>query len=673
LLWALRPPASDRPLVLRAFAGVLSAGKLVDIPPAARFSAVDLAALVLGLEPHARVSLVSALLGVWSSVFHLRRNPAFIRAVRKLTMTIAPTPAPAIIEAGLTAGRTLFRAELPLGLGEVKAIYVVAGKGIEHLPRRWHLGGARARSRALRLIAGTDLVADDRLVVVGENGIVIRRPGQARRVRTLSEWWRTQATASNGGLREFLVRALGDASPAGQASALEFQIRAPLRAHQLSGRGGMPSASIEIALAEKSGLFVGGWFRDPSGFIDRLEAEDETGAMHPVEWLCFQGIPTPGNPIAPTGFIGIAKTLTSDALILQPRFVLHLRSGTKHRLVPKPQPADPVARRARVLKAVPPEHLSDTIMAEYLAPVLGDLQAAVNRSLPAPKVEQISAPIENPAISIVVPLYRNLEFLRAQVAALAADPCFALSASAAAELIYVLDSPEQVADVRNLLQGLNLLYGIPITLAVMARNGGYAAANNAGALIARGSILVMLNSDVVPVEPGWLKLLAERFLRSPKTAICGPKLLYEDGAIQHAGMYFAKSHVGRWLNHHFHKGMPRGFAPANVDRLVPAVTGACLVVRREIFDAVGGFTDDYVIGDYEDSDLCLKVRRAGYEIAYVPAAELYHLERQSIRKSDDYMRGSADRYNSWLHSTRWADDMIALMAAPSEPQLRSAA
>jgi GT2 family glycosyltransferase len=660
-------------LVLRAFTGVLSAGKLIDIPPAARFPDVDLAGLVLGLEPQARVSLVSALLGVWSSVFHLRRNPAFIRAMRKLTTTLAPTPAPAIIEAGLTAGRSLIRAELPLGLGEVKAIYVVTGKGIEHLPRRWHVSGAQVRSRPLRLIAGDDLVANDRLVVIGANGIVIRRPAQAKRVRSLSEWWRSQTRASNDGLREFLVRALGNASPAGQASALEFQIRAPLRPHQLSGRGGLPSASIEIALTEKSGLFVGGWFRDPGDFIDRLEAEDETGELHPVEWHCFQGNPTPGNPIPPTGFIGRAKTLTSDTPILQPRFVLHLRSGTKHRLVPKPQSADPIARRARVLKAVPPEHLSDTIMAEYLAPVLGDLQAAANKSLPAPKVEQIGAPIENPAISIVVPLYRNLEFLRAQVGALAADPCLAPSASAVAELIYVLDSPEQVADVRNLLQGLNLLYGIPITLAVMARNGGYAAANNAGAQIARGSILVMLNSDVVPVEPGWLNLLAERFLRSPKTAICGPKLLYEDGAIQHAGMYFAKSHVGRWLNHHFHKGMPRGFAPANVDRLVPAVTGACLVVRREVFDAVGGFTEDYVIGDYEDSDLCLKVRRAGFDIAYVPAAELYHLERQSIRQSDDYMRGSADRYNSWLHSTRWADDMIALMAAPSEPQLRSAA
>ena len=234
---------------------------------------------------------------------------------------------------------------------------------------------------------------------------------------------------------------MAETSPAGRASALEFQIRSPLRPRHLAGRGGLPSASIEIALAEKSGLFVGGWFRDPENFIDRLEVEDELGALHRVEWHRFQGAATPGNPVTPTGFIGFAKTFASDAPILQPRFVLSLQSGTRHPLIPKPQPSNPIARRARVLKAVPPEHLTDVIMAECLAPVLADLQVATNKSLAAPKVEQIGAPIENPAISIIVPLYRNLDFVRAQTAALAADPCFVPSSGATAETIYVLDSP----------------------------------------------------------------------------------------------------------------------------------------------------------------------------------------------------------------------------------------
>ncbi len=273
----------------------------------------------------------------------------------------------------------------------------------------------------------------------------------------------------------------------------------------------------------------------------------------------------------------------------------------------------------------------------------------------------------SPKCSVVIPLYRNMEFLNAQVAAFAADSEFRSDA----EVVYVLDSPWQAADVRQQLQGLNLLYGLPFTFVTMSRNGGYAAACNAGARSAHGPSLVMLNSDVIPAKPGWLGLLTSRL--GAAVGAAGPKLLFEDNSIQHAGLYFAQNHFGHWLNHHFHKGMPRAFAPANVERRVPAVTGACLVIKRTLFDEVGGFTEDYVIGDYEDSDLCLKLRRAGQEILYVPSAELYHFERQSIRKNEDYMRGTADRYNAWLHASRWDTAMADVMAGDRQATFRSAA
>ena len=94
---------------------------------------------------------------------------------------------------------------------------------------------------------------------------------------------------------------------------------------------------------------------------------------------------------------------------------------------------------------------------------------------------------------------------------------------------------------------------------------------------------------------------------------------------------------------------------------MPGVTGACLVTRKDIYDLVGGFTEDYVIGDYEDSDLCLKIRQIGFQVAYEPSVALYHFERRSIRRSSDYMRGLASQYNSWLHTKRWDDDIAELM------------
>jgi GT2 family glycosyltransferase len=140
-----------------------------------------------------------------------------------------------------------------------------------------------------------------------------------------------------------------------------------------------------------------------------------------------------------------------------------------------------------------------------------------------------------------------------------------------------------------------------------------------------------------------------------EVAAVGPKLLFEDGSLQHAGMYFAKNERGQWLNHHFYKGLPDQFPDANIERSVPGITGACMLLHRGAFDDVGGFTEDYVIGDYEDSDLCLKIRKADFDIKYVPDASLYHFERKSISTHTDYMLGVATQYNAWLHASRWRD------------------
>ena len=72
---------------------------------------------------------------------------------------------------------------------------------------------------------------------------------------------------------------------------------------------------------------------------------------------------------------------------------------------------------------------------------------------------------------------------------------------------------------------------------------------------------------------------------------------------------------GIWSNRHFHKGMPRRWPGATRRRLVPGVTGAALLVTRPLFEQVGGVCEDYIIGDYEDSDLCLRLRAAGAAIA----------------------------------------------------------
>ncbi|UVF20410.1 glycosyltransferase [Microvirga terrae] len=471
-----------------------------------------------------------------------------------------------------------------------------------------------------------------------------------------------------------MLREIAKRSAAGSAYALELQLRFPLRPRRLSGNLTAPSAEIVSALATSAGTLVTGWYRDPVNLFAGIEASgpeieplDLTKALFtfPVE---VAG-PTKGSRLTATGFAVLAPTGRGAEQNLQPRFHLRLKSGARHSLVPHPQPADPAQARATALRAIPAQHVDQSILMQVLRPAIADLHAQVGNQIGRHTIRRIGFSHRCPKASMIIPLYRNLEFLRFQIAAFATDPWI----RANAELVYVLDSPEQAQEVEHLLGGLHLIYGLPVILVVMERNGGYARANNVGVSVARGDVLALVNSDIIPVSPGWLEAMASRLNGRRRIGAVGPKLLFEDGSIQHAGMYFSQDHRGYWLNQHFHKGMPRDYAPACEERVVPAVTGACLVTTRALFESVGGFTEDYVVGDYEDSDLCLKITMTERKIAYAPDIELYHLERKSMSLNSEYMRGIAWQYNCALHTERWRDVMIAAMQTGRPRKIRNAA
>lgn len=158
----------------------------------------------------------------------------------------------------------------------------------------------------------------------------------------------------------------------------------------------------------------------------------------------------------------------------------------------------------------------------------------------------------------------------------------------------------------------------------------------------------MLNSDVIPTRPLWLGALTAA-LAAPGIGAVGPKLLFDDESVQHAGLFFQRDLDGMWLNAHYHKGMPRAWPGAGHSRRVPGVTGAALLVHRHLFESLGGICEDYIIGDYEDSDFCLRLHSAGARTMYVPAAELFHFERRSIGLHKGYAGTLACRYNRRLH------------------------
>jgi O-antigen biosynthesis protein len=174
--------------------------------------------------------------------------------------------------------------------------------------------------------------------------------------------------------------------------------------------------------------------------------------------------------------------------------------------------------------------------------------------------------------------------------------------------------------------------------------------------LARGKCLLLMNSDVFPKSAGWLSKLHEIYKTETDAGILGVKLLFEDGSIQHAGMELRRYPPwgGLWINHHTLKG--HSAAGLSGVRDVAAVTAACMMVDAELYRSVGGLCEDYIIGDFEDSDLCLKVRQAGRRNLVALDVELYHVERQSQNRIDPLLgRTNLTLYNCWLHNSRWHD------------------
>ena len=334
---------------------------------------------------------------------------------------------------------------------------------------------------------------------------------------------------------------------------------------------------------------------------------------------------------------------------------LHTADGAAVEVLGPPVETDPQIARASILGELDARGpLTGPLAVEHGRFALSRLQERIVSEAEIDTVDVYGEPPEAPEVSVIVPLYRRLDFLEHQLLHFSVDP-----EVAEAELIFVLDSVEQSAELRDRARELFALYGLPFRVVNPTAGSGYAGANRHGVEVATGSKLLLLNSDVIPDRPGWLGEMCRFYDAGDGIGALGAKLLYEDDSLQHAGLYFHQlPGTGSWENAHRFKGLHRSFPAAEVAQPVPAVTAACVLVDRERYEEVGGLPLHYVQGDYEDSELCLRLAAAGYENWYLPSAELYHLEGQSYVA--EARRGLSD-YNMWLHSQLWGETIAAVM------------
>lgn len=628
-----------------------------------RLSIFDPSALCSGLTATAQARLVNFLLGFCRAAFAKGHERDYTAQVRALMGEVFPDPGALVPTVETAPGLILTEGNVPQGIGDITQVVMIDRNRIHQQRILPLLHRDRAKSGRTPMHVMLDSAGDGtRVVLIARDGGMVCRQvrGVAPRKRLL-EWLERGKVSS--ALRDYVAASLAMVDRSEAAGMLEdMQLLVPQAHRALFTKGRPLGADLDLAVScHASGLFLSGWLRDPHEMVSRIDTISPLGERRPLDVPLFR-FPRPdvaeqfGERVDAdrSGFIAFLPGEKDGPSCYQHRLELQLRSGSTLDVVPAMPPLSLSQARDAVLGAMPPAYASERALAECIAPAAASLHAAYMATWKEPDRVDFGRASANPVATIVVPLYRVLDFLRFQIAAFAIDPSFA-----DVELVYVLDSPEQREEVEHLLLGLHALYGLPMTLLVQSGNFGFSSACNAGSRAARAPAILFLNSDVIPDHPGWLPIMLGE-LTDPLIGAVGPKLMFDDQSLQHAGMYFQRDLKGLWLNQHYFKGMPRDFAPACETRSVPAVTGAALLMPTDLFHQVGGFSQDFIIGDYEDSDLCLKIRTAGYDIRYRADAELYHLERRSIACHAGYMRGIAWSYNRRLHVGRWDATMEAL-------------
>lgn len=238
----------------------------------------------------------------------------------------------------------------------------------------------------------------------------------------------------------------------------------------------------------------------------------------------------------------------------------------------------------------------------------------------------------NDLISIIMPTWNGVEFLKQAMESIERNTKWPF------ELVIVdngsIDGTQEFV--------LNADFKMDGQYLRNEENRGFAIANNQGVKAAKGNFVCLLNNDVI-VTKGWLTAMMNVFSEEKAVGLVGARLVHPGkGTIQHAGVVQLSSGIPD----HIYFNRPMNYSPAMKRKQYFAVTGACMLLPKQLFIELGSFDEAYING-WEDMDLCQKIRRAGHRIYYEPTSLIYHYESRSENR---YAKESA---NFSLYMNRW--------------------
>ena len=188
----------------------------------------------------------------------------------------------------------------------------------------------------------------------------------------------------------------------------------------------------------------------------------------------------------------------------------------------------------------------------------------------------------------------------------------------------------------------------------------YSAINNFGFKFAKGDYIMLLNNDVELITPDIFQSMLG-FCMRPEVGIVGAKLLYNDHTVQHAGVLVGAGGLADHVFKGIHEDDPGYMGRAISSQDVSAVTAACLLVKRSVYEEVGGLEDEFQVA-FNDVDFCLKVRKAGYLIVYDADVKLFHYESKSRGMEDTTDRFIRFGNEMMLLNSKW--DILSTFVDP---------
>ncbi len=243
-----------------------------------------------------------------------------------------------------------------------------------------------------------------------------------------------------------------------------------------------------------------------------------------------------------------------------------------------------------------------------------------------PGVLRVTWPLPEITISIIIPTKDNPTILRKCLSSLLEKTRYP------AYEVLLVDNGSRDPATLDYYRELETDKRVRIIL--YERPFNYSTANNLGASHATGAYLLFLNNDIEVLDPDWLEELV-RWAVYPGVGAVGPKLIYPDGSIQHAGVVVGLCGHADHIFAHAPDGYGGIFGSVDWYRNYLALTGACLMLSHHLFDEVGGFDEGYSLV-YNDIDLCLRLIQAGYRNVYTPFARLIHHEGGTRGRSMPY-------------------------------------